>query len=128
MAPRLADMRGTARVGRLQALARGHAAERIATLSLRLKGFRILARRYKTHVGEVDIIARRGATIAFIEVKHRPTRELCEAAITNETRRRVRRAAQVWIGRHQRYTDHEMRFDLIFVLPGRWPIHLFGAL
>lgn len=67
-----AGKREPSRVGRLQALARGHAAERIAVLSLRLKGYRILARRFKTKVGEVDIIARRGCCIAFIEVKQRP--------------------------------------------------------
>ena len=124
----LAGKREPSRVGRLQALARGHAAERIAVLSLRLKGYRILARRFKTRVGEVDIIARRGRCIAFIEVKQRPARELCEAAVTDETRARVRRSAEAWLQRHERYRSCEMRFDLIFVVPGRWPVHLFGAL
>ncbi len=123
-----AGKREPSRVGRLQALARGHAAERIAVLSLRLKGYRILARRFKTRLGEVDIIARHGRCIAFIEVKQRPARELCEAAVTEETRARVRRAAEAWLQRHERYRSGEMRFDLIFVVPGRWPVHLIGAL
>lgn len=123
-----AGKREPSRVGRLQALARGHAAERIAVLSLRLKGYRILARRFKTRMGEIDIIARRGRFIAFIEVKQRPARELCEAAVTEETRARVRRAAEAWLQRHERYRYCEMRYDLIFVVPGRWPVHLFGAL
>ncbi|MCB1483357.1 MAG: YraN family protein [Hyphomicrobiaceae bacterium] len=120
--------RGGSRVARLKALARGEAAEAVAALSLRLKGYRILDRRFKTKVGEVDIIARRGGCVAFVEVKQRATRALCEAAVTDETRMRVRRAAEVWLARHHRFNDDELRFDVIFVIPRRWPEHLIGAL
>lgn len=118
----------SSRVGRLQAVARGHTAEGWAVFSLRLKGYRILSRRFRTRVGEIDIIARRGHLIAFIEVKQRPTRDLCEAAITGETRARVRRAADAWLARNETYHTCAIRFDLVFVVPGQWPIHLPGAL
>lgn len=87
---------------RRQANRRGHAAELAAALALLLRGHVILARRHRTPVGEIDIIARRGRRLAFVEVKQRPTRALCEAALTPETRRRVRRSAELWMARRPR--------------------------
>lgn len=107
---------------------RGQSAETWAALFLMLKGYRVLARRYKTPVGEIDLIARKGRRIIFAEVKQRPTIELCEAAVTGETRRRVRRAASWWMGRHPRYHEFDQSFDLVFVTRRRLPKHLPNAL
>lgn len=113
---------------RLKALARGNAAEALAALYFMSKGYRILARRYKTPVGEIDLIARRGWRIAFVEVKQRPTREMCEAAITSETRRRVHRAADWWLARHSNHQALDLGFDCLFIVPWRWPVHLADTL
>lgn len=116
------------REDRRKAYARGHSAETVAAVFLMFKGYRILARRYKTPLGEIDLIARRGGRVAFVEVKQRPTQELCEAAITSDTRRRVRRAAQWWMSRNPRFQEFDQGFDVVFVMRGRLPKHLPNAL
>jgi putative endonuclease len=92
------------------------------------KGYRILARRTKTHVGEIDLIAVRGARVVFVEVKARRSIAECEAAITPALGERVRRAAVLWLGRHPRYQQHEQGYDLVFVCPWRLPLHILNAL
>ena len=74
---------------------RGLGAERLCALSLRLAGWRILARRYGTPAGELDIVARRGRLIAFVEVKHRRERQGVLETITARQRRRIENAARV---------------------------------
>jgi putative endonuclease len=107
---------------------RGRWAERFAALALMLKGYRVLARSVRTPLGEIDIVAVRGRRIAFFEVKRRATRAEAEAAIGIRQRQRVRRAADLWIARNRKYAEHERGFDLVFVLPRRWPQHLKNAL
>ena len=107
---------------------RGHFAEYAAAAYLLAKGHRILARRFKTHLGEIDLIAKRGRRVVFVEVKHRPTIEDCEAAVTLQTRRRVHSAADLWLARHERYQASDLGFDLIFIVPRQWPVHLRDAL
>jgi putative endonuclease len=107
---------------------RGHYAEYAAAAFLVAKGHRILARRFKTHVGEIDLIAKRGRRVAFIEVKHRATIEDCQDAVTPLTRRRVHGAADLWLARHERYQGCNLGFDLIFVVPRHWPVHVVDAL
>ena len=101
--------------------------EFIATIVLSLKGYRILARRYKTHCGEIDLVAVRGDTVCFVEVKARATLEAAEASITRRQSERIRRAAGLWIARSPRYQHFEQRFDALYVLPRRWPVHLPGG-
>lgn len=108
--------------------ASGLGAERMAAIWLTLKGYWILGTRVRTPSGEIDIIAVRGKRLAFIEVKRRKTLELAEASVTDKQRRRIRRAADLWLARHPRYHQHEMGFDLIFLLPRRLPRHLPNAL
>jgi putative endonuclease len=91
-------------------------------------GHRILGRRFKTPVGEIDLIALRGRRVAFIEVKRRATVEDAEDAITLTMRRRVRRAADLWLARNPRFHGHEIGFDLVFVVPWRFPIVMRDAL
>lgn len=105
----------------------GRAAERLCALRLRLTGWRILARRYATPVGEVDIVARRGALVAFIEVKHRRDAREALETITARQRTRIERAATVFLSRHPRWRKLALRFDVMVVTPGRWPRRVTDA-
>ena len=107
---------------------RGLFAETIAALLLRIKGYRIVARRFKAPVGEIDLIAIRGQHVSFVEVKYRNTVEEAEASVYAKQRTRVRRAAQFWISRQPKFEEFEQTFDLIFVFPWQLPRHLPGAL
>ena len=101
---------------------RGRSAEHVAAVFLMLHGHRILARRHRTPYGEIDIVARRGKRIVFVEVKHRQTREEAEAALRTKQARRVAQAAAHWIKQHPAYAEFEQGFDAVFVLPLMWPI------
>ena len=102
----------------------GHWAEWVASLALTLKGYRILARRCKTHSGEIDLIAVRGGTLAFVEVKARATLEAAQASISNRQAARSRRAASLWLGERTRYHNFEQRFDALYIVAGLWPHHV----
>ena len=120
-------MRGRSLAARRAAYERGLAAERLCALRLRLMGWRILARRYATPAGEIDIVARRGALIAFVEVKHRKQREDVFEAITAHQRRRIENAASIFLSRHPNWRKLSLRFDLMVVSPWQWPSHLPDA-
>lgn len=106
---------------------RGRRAETIAALWLRLKCYAILARGYATREGEIDIIAQRGRTIVFVEVKARATREAALAAITPEKTRRMARAARRWLAHHPAARRCALRGDALLLTPGRRPRHLEDA-
>ena len=101
----------------------GRRAERLAAWWLRLKGWRILAVRARTPVGEVDLIARRGRTLAFIEVKARASEADAAWALDDYRLRRVAAAAEALAPRHARPGD-TIRIDAIFIVPRRWPRHM----
>jgi putative endonuclease len=107
---------------------RGWLSEHLAAAFLMAKGYRVLARRQKTPAGEIDVIAVRRGRLAFVEVKQRASIAEAEAAVGPRQRARVRRAADLWLARHPRFAAHEIGFDLIFLVPRRWPIHLENAL
>lgn len=107
---------------------RGLNAEMIVAAVYMALGHRILGRRFKTPVGEIDLIAVKGNRVAFIEVKRRTTTEDAENAITLTMRRRVRRAADLWLARNPRFQRHNVGFDLVFVVPWRFPIVMHDAL
>lgn len=113
---------------RRQRLRRGRFSEAVAAAMLIAKGYRILGRRVKTRTGEIDIIAVRGKRLAFIEVKQRASTEEAEAAITARQAARIRRAADHWIAHRPRYHGHEQGFDVILLVPGRWPRHIVNGL
>ena len=92
-----------------------------------LKGYRIVATRYRSRLGEIDIIAARGQKLAFIEVKARASRRAASEAITSHQRERLSRAAADFLARHPRYNRHSLRFDAMLVAPWRWPQHISGA-
>jgi putative endonuclease len=102
---------------------RGRGAETLACWYLRLKGWRILARRARVPGGEVDIVARRGSTLAFVEVKARGTAEAAAFALDGWRLRRVAVAAERLAPRYMRAGD-DIRIDALFVVPCRWPRHL----
>jgi putative endonuclease len=110
-------------VSRALAERRGRRAETIAAWWLRLKGWGIVARRVRTPRGEVDLIARRGRTLAFIEVKARDSTEALAHAIDHHRLKRVAAAAELLAARHAR-PDDTIRIDVILIARGRWPVHL----
>lgn len=107
---------------------RGRASELIAAAFLMCRGYRILARRFRAASGEIDLIAVRGHCVAFLEVKRRRDAITAEGAITPRQRQRIQRTADIWISRNQRYAHHDRRFDVVFILPRRWPRHIEGGL
>jgi putative endonuclease len=110
-------------VNREAAEKRGRGAESLACWYLRLHGWRILARRARVRGGEVDIVARRGRTLAFVEVKARATTEAAGFALDDWRLRRVVTAAERLAPRYMRAGD-DVRIDALFLVPGRWPRHL----
>ena len=109
------------------ALAFGLNAETIAALWLRLKFYKILERRYRIREGEIDIIAARGATIAFVEVKARPSMDEAVISISAQKRRRMSRAAHHWLATHPWAVNRILRGDALFIAPHRLPRHVPAA-
>ncbi len=93
----------------------GLRAERRALWVLRLKGYRILAQRYKTPVGEIDIVARRGRVVAFVEVKYRGSLAAALQSVTPAMQGRIVNAARHFIAAYPQYNDYVLRFDLMAV-------------
>lgn len=106
--------------------ARGRRAESLAAWWLRLQGWRILARRARVPGGEVDLIARRGRTVAFIEVKQRATEDAAAWALDEYRLRRVAVAAERLAPRYAREGD-DIRIDALFLVPRRLPRHLVNV-
>ena len=101
----------------------GRRAEFIAALWLRLHGWRILGRRVRTPVGEVDIVAKRRSILAFVEVKARATADEADRSLDHFRLRRVAAAAEALAPRFCRPGD-DIRIDAIFIVPGRLPRHV----
>jgi putative endonuclease len=101
----------------------GRRGERVAALWLQLKGWHILARRARTPLGEVDLVAKRGRTIAFVEVKARATERDAGLALDDYRLRRVAAAAEALAPRFARHGE-DLRIDAIFIVPWRLPRHL----
>ena len=120
-------MRREADPKRSAAWGRGRIAEAAALLLLLAKGYRILARRWRGPGAEIDIVARRGSTVVFVEVKARGSVDLAVEALSAAQRRRITRAAEIFLARHPRHAGGERRYDLILVSHGGWPRHIQGA-
>jgi putative endonuclease len=106
-----------------RALARGVRGEWLAALSLRLRGYSIVERNFRCRSGEIDIIVRRGDQIAFVEVKVRDSESAALDAVGASSRRRIRNAANIWISRRRDADRLSWRFDIVAIVPGRWPRH-----
>jgi len=106
------------------AFRRGWRAETIAAWYLRLKGYSIVARRFKTRLGEIDLVARRGRMVAMIEVKARPTLAQAHESVDKVAMRRIEAAADLWLARQPIHEKLTLRFDLIIMRPWHWPHHI----
>lgn len=109
---------------RRHALRRGARGEFWASVALMLKGFRIVERRYKTRLGEIDLIARRGTLVLIVEVKARATLAEAMDAIARQSERRIEAAADLWLARQPDRPRLSVRFDMVAILPRRWPVHV----
>ena len=106
---------------RIEAYRRGVFAETLVALLFRLKGHAIVARRYETPVGEIDLVALKGRRLAFVEVKRRRTTDDAAWTVTARQRRRIVRAAQYWLASHPSFAGHDIAFDVVLTAPWTWP-------
>lgn len=105
----------------------GRAAETACAWLLRLKGYRVLARRYRSGVGELDIVARRGNLLAVVEVKARHDYATAVGAVDSRQRARIERAAGMFLAEHASCARLAVRFDVMVVVPWRPPVHVEDA-
>ena len=105
----------------------GVSAEGRAALFLLAKGYRELARRWKSPVGEIDLVMRRGRMLIFVEVKARGRLEDAAEAVTVRQRQRIAAGAEAWLAAHPEHAGYDMRFDAVLVAPGRLPKHVIAA-
>jgi putative endonuclease len=105
----------------------GISAESRAAALLIAKGFRILARRFRSPVGEIDIVARRRHLLVFVEVKARERLDDAAWSVTERQRARIIAAAEAWLADHPDPSIQDMRFDAMLVAPGRMPQHIPAA-
>ena len=112
---------------RVAAFRTGLSAETRAAAYLMAKGYRILARRFRTRYGEIDLVARRRNLIAFVEVKARASLDEAAYAVTPRQQRRIIDAAQAWLMAHPEHANFELRFDAMLIAPRRLPRHLLAA-
>jgi putative endonuclease len=105
----------------------GLSAESRAAAFLIAKGFRILARRFRSPVGEIDIVARRRALLVFVEVKARNNLDEAAESLSSRQQRRIAAAAEAWIAVNGSDGFRDIRFDAILVAPGKLPRHIQGA-
>lgn len=109
---------------RRKAVGRGRRGEFLAACALMLKGYRILARGYRTPLGEIDIVARRGAVLAIVEVKARASLMAAMEAVPPAAERRIEAATDLFVSRRADVAGLAIRFDLVAILPRRWPVHV----
>ncbi|CAN5553221.1 YraN family protein [soil metagenome] len=112
---------------RVAAFNTGVSAETRAAALLIAKGYRILARRFRSPFGEIDIVARKRNLVAFVEVKARATLDDAAYAVTPRQQRRIVEAAQAWLMMHPEHAEFDMRFDVMLIAPRHLPRHLLAA-
>lgn len=106
---------------KIQAYRRGIRAEIIAGLYLTLTGWRVLAWRWKCPLGEIDLVAKNGKVITFIEVKARQNEQSALDSITAHQWSRISNAADIFMSQQRQYADCSWRFDAIIIVPRQWP-------
>jgi len=112
---------------RQKAWRRGHISEYLAAAFLLLKGYRIVAIRHRTKLGEIDIIARKGDLAIFVEVKARRGEQEAIDAVSFSAQNRIRAASDLWLARQPDFALISQRYDIVAILPGRWPRHFPDA-
>ncbi len=118
---------GGARPDRIAAFRLGLSAESRAAMFLIAKGYRIVARRWKTPFGEIDIVARRGSALVFVEVKARERADEAAEAVTARGKQRIVAAAELWLAHNPPDAHRDIRFDVMLVTPGKIPRHIANA-
>jgi len=114
-------------IDRRAAFERGLSAESRAAMLMVAKGYRIVARRWRSPVGEIDIVARRRNLLVFVEVKARDREDDAAEAVTLRQQQRLIAAAEAWLSRNPADVARHIRFDVILVAPKRLPKHLMNA-
>jgi putative endonuclease len=112
---------------RVAAFRTGISAESRAAAYLMAKGYRILAKRFKTPHGEIDLVAKKRNLVAFIEVKARASLDEAAYAVTPRQQARIIDAAQAWLMTHPEHAEFDLRFDVVLIAPRRLPRHLLAA-
>jgi putative endonuclease len=112
---------------RVEAFRTGISAEARAAALLMAKGYRILAKRFRTPHGEIDIVARRRNLLAFVEVKARNSLDEAAYAVTPRQQARIIAAAQMWLMAHPEHAEYDLRFDAMLIAPRRLPRHVLSA-
>ena len=112
---------------RVAAFGLGLSAESRAAAYLVAKGYRILARRWKSPAGEIDIVARRRQLLVFVEVKARASLDEAAESVLPRQRQRIVAAAEAWLATYPDPKILDMRFDAILIAPGKLPRHVQGA-
>ena len=112
---------------RVAAFRTGLSAESRAAAFLMAKGYRILAKRFRTPYGEIDLVARKRSLLAFIEVKARASLDEAAYAVTPRQQQRIIAAAEAWLMAHPEHAEFELRFDAVLIAPRRLPRHLLAA-
>jgi putative endonuclease len=112
---------------RVAAFQTGLSAESRAAAFLMAKGYRILAKRFRTPHGEIDIVARKRSLVAFVEVKARASLDEAAYAVTPRQQQRIIAAASAWLMAHPEHAEFELRFDAMLIAPRRLPRHLLAA-
>ena len=112
---------------RVAAFRTGLSAEARAAAYLMAKGYRILAKRFRTPHGEIDLVAKRRNTLIFVEVKARASLDEAAYAVTPRQQQRIIDAAQGWLVSHPEHAEFDMRFDVMLIAPRRLPRHLLAA-
>lgn len=112
---------------RRKANLKGHFAEYYAAFYLMLKGYRIANLRYKTKLGEIDIIARKRDLAIFIEVKARADLQKGVDAVSYHSQTRIKNASDLWLAKQKNAHKISQRYDIIVVRPLRWPVHFLDA-
>ena len=112
---------------RVAAFRTGISAESRAAAYLMAKGYRILARRFRTPHGEIDLVAKRRNLVAFVEVKARASLDEAAYAVTPRQRARIIDAAQAWLAAHPEHAELDLRFDAMLIAPRRLPRHVIAA-
>jgi len=124
---RPAQLKAAPRQDRVAAFRLGISAESRAAFLLITKAYRILARRWKTRFGEIDIVARRRHDLVFVEVKARDSLDGAAEAVSERSKQRIIAAAELWLAHHPQDAQCAIRFDVMLVVPGRLPRHIVNA-
>ena len=112
---------------RVAAFRAGISAEARAAAYLMAKGYRILAKRFRSPYGEIDLVARKRNLVAFVEVKAHASLDDAAYAVTPRQQARIIAAAQAWLMAHPEHAEFELRFDAVLIAPRRLPRHLLAA-